>query len=87
LPGIFEEEDIAMFGFVLGALTGGLAIWYWGDQIREFATSNMSGARKRAADALSSLTETAERVPERTREQFGSAVPPRTGTVNPTSSR
>jgi hypothetical protein len=26
-----------MLGFVLGALTAGLAIWYWGDQIREFA--------------------------------------------------
>jgi hypothetical protein len=47
----------------------------------------MSGARKSAANALSSLTETAERVPEWTREQVGSAVPPRTGTVNPTSWR
>jgi hypothetical protein len=87
LPEIFEEEDIAMLGFVLGALTGGLSIWYWGDQIREFAKSKMSGARKSAADALSSLTETAERVPEWTKEQAGSAVPPRTGTVNPTLSR
>jgi len=41
-----------MFGFVLGALTGGLTMWHWGDRIRGFAADNMSGARKRAVDAL-----------------------------------
>jgi hypothetical protein len=32
-----------MFGFVLGALTGGLTMWHWGDRIRELAADNMSG--------------------------------------------
>jgi len=74
-----------MLGFLLGVLTGGLAIWYWGDQIREFGKRTMSGAGDSAANALSSLTETAETVPPS--DQFGSAVPPRTGTANRTSAR
>ena len=71
-----------MFGFFLGALTGGLASWYC-DQIRK---RNMSGARDRSANALSSLSDTAETVPERTSDQSGSELPPRTGRIDLTSS-
>lgn len=74
-----------MFGFVLGALTGAVAVGYWGGRIREFAESNMIGARKSAADVLRSLAEMAERVPDRTTEQFGSAGRPGKGTIDPTS--
>jgi hypothetical protein len=73
------EEDIAMFGFILGALVGAVSAWYWGDRIREFADSNMSGARKSAAGALRSLAEKTERMPGRTTERVGSATPPAQG--------
>jgi len=26
-----------MFRFIFGALAGGLAVWYWGEEIREYA--------------------------------------------------
>ena len=71
-----------MFGFVLGALVGGLSVWYWGDRIREFAGDNMSGARKSAAGALRSLAEKAERMPGRTTERVGSAAHPFQGGVS-----
>ena len=47
-----------MFGLVVGAITGGLITWYWGDRIRGFAADNMTGARKSTADRLRWLAET-----------------------------
>jgi len=44
-----------MFGFVLGALTGGLTMLRWGDRIRDLAANNLSSVRKRAGDALSEI--------------------------------
>lgn len=70
-----------MFGFVLGALVGGLSFWYWGDRIRELAGHNMSDARKSAAGALRSLADRAERMPGRTTERVGSAAHPFQGGV------
>jgi hypothetical protein len=62
-----------MFGFVLGALTGGLAMWYWGDRIREFAEDNMIGARRSTADALRQLADATGNVPDRTTQPIRSA--------------
>ena len=39
-----------MFGFIFGAVAGGLTMWYFGNRTREFTTDNMSGARKSAVD-------------------------------------
>jgi hypothetical protein len=36
-----------MFGFVLGALTGGLTMLRWGDRIRELASDNLSSVHDR----------------------------------------
>ena len=35
-----------MFRFVFGALVGGLAVWYWGEEMREYAESRTVGVRK-----------------------------------------
>ena len=62
-----------MLGFVLGALTGGLAMWNWGNRTWEFAADNMSGVRKRAADALRQLADATESVPKRTKKPIHAA--------------
>ena len=62
------KEDIAMFGLVFGAITGGLIIWCWGDRIRQFAADNMTGARKSTADRLRSLADTTEGAPNQAEE-------------------
>ena len=41
-----------MFRFVLGALVGGLAVWYWGEEMREYAQSRTVGVRRSAANML-----------------------------------
>jgi hypothetical protein len=62
-----------MFGFVLGALTGGLTMWHWGDRITELAAHNMSGIRKSVADALRQFADAIERGPKRTTKRIRSA--------------
>jgi hypothetical protein len=74
-----------MFGFVLGALTGGLTMWHWGDRIRGLATDNMSGVRKRAADALRQLADATESGPKRTKKPSRSANAG-TSTIDPSPS-
>jgi hypothetical protein len=72
-----------MFGFVVGAIAGGLAVWYWGDQIREFGESRTRGVRKGAADTLKSVEKTAEGVLDRTKEQVSSVLQAGQDVINP----
>ena len=58
-----------MFGFVLGALVGGCAVWYWGQEIREYAESRTVGVRRSAAEVIRSVGRKAEDVLDRTKEQ------------------
>ena len=38
-----------MKGFLIGAIAGGMAMWLYGDQIREYVDEMTSGVRERAA--------------------------------------
>ena len=56
-----------MKGFILGAIAGGVAMWLYGDQIREYVDDMTAGVRDRAvaglegaADRLQSVAETVE---------------------------
>jgi hypothetical protein len=57
-------------------------MWHWGDRIRESAADNMSGVRKRAADALRQLADATESGPKRTKTPIRS-VNAETSTINP----
>jgi hypothetical protein len=72
-----------MFGFIVGAIAGGLAVWYWGNQIREFAESRTQGVRRGAADTLRSVEKTAEGVLDRTKEQVSSVLQAGQDAINP----
>jgi hypothetical protein len=63
-----------MVRFVLGTLAGGLAVWYWRDQLQELAERKTRGLRKGAADTLKTVEDTAEDVLDRTKEQVSSAL-------------
>ena len=41
-----------MKGFIFGAIAGGVAMWLYGDQIREYIDDMTSGVRDRAAAGL-----------------------------------
>jgi hypothetical protein len=63
------ERRSAMFRFVIGTLVGGLAVWYWGDEIREYAESRTVGVRRSAAKMIRTVGKRAEDVLERTKDQ------------------
>ena len=62
-----------MFRFVLGALVGGLAVWYWGEEIREYAESRTIGVRRSAANMIRTVGKKAEDVLDTTKEQARAA--------------
>jgi len=56
-----------MKGFLIGAIAGGVAMWLYGDQIREYVDDMTAGVRERtaaklegAADRLQSVAESVE---------------------------
>jgi len=63
-----------MFRFVLGALVGGLAVWYWGEEIREYAESRTLGVRESAANMIRSVGKRAEDVLDQTKDQISKAA-------------
>jgi len=38
--------------FILGAITGGTIVWFWGREIRDFIDARTAGMRATAADKL-----------------------------------
>lgn len=51
--------------FILGTITGGLAVWLWRDEIEDYLDQRTRSVRTRAADKLHAVEETAEGVLDR----------------------
>lgn len=51
--------------FVAGAITGGLVVWFWKDEIRALLEEQAQAVRARAADRVHAAEETAEDVFDR----------------------
>jgi hypothetical protein len=66
-----------MFGLLFGALAGGLAAYYWHDNIREYMSSRVPDLRQRAAEGLGTLGERAGGALDRARARIDTGV--RTG--------
>ncbi len=62
-----------MFRFVMGLLVGGLAVWYWGDELRTYAESRTVGVRRSAANMIRTVGKKAEDVLDRTKDQVNAA--------------
>ncbi len=63
-----------MIRFMMGALAGALAMWYWGEDLREYADSKTRGIRDTAVEKLQAVEETAESVLDRTKERVSSTL-------------
>lgn len=63
-----------MFRFVFGALVGGLAVWYWGEEMREYAESRTVGVRKTAAKMIRTVGKRAEDALDRTKDQVNAVA-------------
>lgn len=64
-----------MLGFIAGAIAGGLAIWFWGDELRQFRNSTVArDVRAKAADALRATDSKAGEVFDTARERVRSTL-------------
>jgi hypothetical protein len=66
-----------MLGFILGALAGGVAGYYWRENIRDYVSSRVPDLRNRAAEGLGTLGERASTALDRARSRIDTSV--RTG--------
>ena len=60
-----------MFSFILGALTGGLAAWWWRGDIQKYVEEKIPNVREKAADRLTAIEQKAEEALGKAREQIG----------------
>lgn len=63
-----------MLGFLLGAVVGGIASYYWRESIRSHMSNRVPDLRIRAADRLGTLGGRASDVLDRTRSRLDTAV-------------
>mgnify|MGYP001558602931 FL=1 len=56
--------------FVMGAITGGVAVWLWGDRLRDYLAEQTDELRTKAADQLEAVQETASDALESARIQL-----------------
>ena len=63
-----------MVRFILGAVAGGLAVWFWHDEILAFVQSKTHGVRAGAVDTLQAVEKRTEKVLDRTKEQISAAL-------------
>jgi hypothetical protein len=57
-------KESLMKGFIIGAIAGGMAMWLYGDQIREYVDDMTSGVRERAAAGLEGAADRLQSVAE-----------------------
>jgi hypothetical protein len=80
-----------MIQFLLGALAGGLAAWWWRRDIQGYVDEKLPDLRAKAADGLSAIEQKAQDALDRARHQIDRVRPvghhgTRTGDM-PSSSR
>jgi hypothetical protein len=51
--------------FVLGAITGGVAVWVWGKEITGYLQEQSRGVRTQAAEGIRAVEESAEQLLDR----------------------
>ncbi len=63
-----------MIRFLMGALAGGLAVWFWAEDIREYADNKTRSVREKAVEKLQTVEEKATDVLDRAKEQVSSTL-------------
>lgn len=59
-----------MFSFILGAVTGGLAAWWWRGDIQKYVEQKLPNVREKAAERLTAIEQKAEEALGKAREQI-----------------
>lgn len=75
-----------MSQFLLGALAGVLASWYWGEGARDYIAGKTRSLRGRAVEKLHSVEEKAGNVLDRAKEQVSSTLQAGQDAIRPRTS-
>lgn len=51
-----------MLRFIAGAIAGGLAVWVWGDELRDYLAERTRRVRAKTADQIQLVQHAAERI-------------------------
>jgi hypothetical protein len=68
---MMEDE---MMKFLLGAIVGALAMWYWGEEVRDYLDAKTRDVRGKAVEKLQSVEEKAAGALDRAKEQVSSTL-------------
>ncbi len=63
--------------FLVGAIAGGVVMWFWGDQIREAVDEATSGVRTRTAEQLQGVADTLQSVADTVDQGLSGTPQPR----------
>ena len=63
--------------FLMGAIAGGVVMWFWGDQVRDAVDDATSGVRTRAAEQLQGVADTLQSVADTVDQGLSGAQQPR----------
>ena len=63
-----------MLPLIAGAVIGGLAVWYWGEDLRRYGSARGRAMRMRAADAIQAVQETTGDVIDTAKQRVGSTL-------------
>ncbi|HEV8440812.1 MAG TPA: hypothetical protein VGT40_22215 [Methylomirabilota bacterium] len=63
-----------MFRFILGAIVGGIAMWVWRDDIREYMDRRTRSVRLKAADQLRAVQQATESALDAAKQQISSRL-------------
>lgn len=60
--------------FIAGAIAGGVAVWMWGDELRDYLAERARGVRTRTADQIQVVQQAAETALATAKEQITSTL-------------
>jgi predicted DNA-binding protein (UPF0251 family) len=60
--------------FIAGAIAGGVAVWMWGDELRDYLAERARGVRTRTADQIQVVQQAAETALTTAKEQITSTL-------------
>lgn len=60
--------------FIAGAIAGGVAVWMWGDGLRDYLAERARGVRTRTADQIQVVQQAAETALTTAKEQITSTL-------------
>jgi len=60
--------------FIAGAIAGGVAVWMWGDELRDYLAERARGVRTKTADQIQVVQQAAETALTTAKDQITSTL-------------